>query len=81
VQPGRRPSHPARWLNLLIRLANRVYFTVRPHLARRELTRDARVRLLYGPSRRLLVAVGLLWMAALAALSHLVVLVLHRSLC
>jgi hypothetical protein len=80
VQPGRRACQ-ARWLSLLIRLANGVYFAVRPHLARRELTRGARVRLAYGPSRRLLLAVALLWLAALAALSHLVELVLHRSLC
>lgn len=62
-----------RWLRLLIRLANRVYFIVAQHLADRAPTRHERVRMAYGPSKRLMVA--------LAALSRLFVLVLHPSLC
>ena len=78
-----------RWLRLLIRLANRVYFVIAPHLAGRPPfgavnrweTRESRVRAVYGPSRRLVVFVVALWLLALLALCHLAVLALRGYTC
>jgi hypothetical protein len=66
-----------RWLILLTRLANRIYFAAARCLIQKEETRERRIRTVYGPSRRLVAVASLLWLVVVLALLHLALLLLH----
>jgi len=66
-----------RWLS---RFGDRLYFGTTLHRCahqRRPRTRRRRMNAQYGPSRRLICLVVLLWALVLVLLAHLVVIVLH----
>jgi hypothetical protein len=68
-----------------VRLLDRLYFGAslhRLHVRRRlrQPTRRDRVYERYGPSRRLIVTVTLLWLLVLVLLAHVIVLALHGPL-
>jgi hypothetical protein len=74
------PGDP-RWLILLIRLVNRIYFAVAGCLTHDMGTRHERIRKVCGPSRRLVAVVWLLWLVVVVSMAHLIVVVLHGPTC